>query len=351
MGYPTPIEWTDATWNPVGGCDIYTPGCTNCYAMRLAASPRLRGHPLYSGTTRMVKGNPVWNGILTVAADNHPVWGWPMGWRGAKEPKLGTGKPSMIFVGDMSDMFHRRRPIADIDRVMIAGLRSPHIVQLLTKRADVMVDYVKNFSHQRAVLNCAEGDGSMVPTILRDSYDSLERKFGLRDPWPGQPDCSAWPNPRLWLGFSAEDQRRMSERWSAVRPLAETGWQIFISVEPMLERIGLPHDVGRMPKKPWIICGGESGPDARPVHPDWVRRLRDDCAHYGLPFFFKQWGGWTEVDPSEPGAQLIGFDPDVAEHDCAFDQSRAAYMVRAGKKAAGRKLDGRTHDEFPEFGS
>lgn len=136
----TKIEWTDASWNPIGGCSIRSPGCNPCYAQKLAGT-RLRHHPLYAGTTTVVKGKPVFNGRLTAAPDDHPVWTWPLRWRGAKNPKLGPGKPSLIFVGDMSDLFHEDRPEAQIDRAVGAIVYSRHIGQLLTKRPERMLAY------------------------------------------------------------------------------------------------------------------------------------------------------------------------------------------------------------------
>src|SRR5574341_811905 len=117
MGYPTNIEWTDATWNPIGGCSIKSPGCINCYAMRIAGSGKLDYHPLYAGVTTMYKGKPVFNGKMTILPDDHPAWEWPLKWRGAKRPVMGSGMPSLIFVGDMADLFHEDRPEVEIARV------------------------------------------------------------------------------------------------------------------------------------------------------------------------------------------------------------------------------------------
>ena len=118
MGYPTNIEWTDATWNPIGGCSIKSPGCINCYAQLLAGT-RLTWHPLYAGVTDIVKGKPVFNGKMTVAAEDNDIWRWPLKWRGAKYPRMGVGQPSLIFVGDMADLFHEGRPSADIVRATV----------------------------------------------------------------------------------------------------------------------------------------------------------------------------------------------------------------------------------------
>lgn len=138
MGEHTGIEWTDATWNPIGGCSIASPGCTNCYAQRLAGT-RLQHLPLYAGTTTDSKAGPVFNGHMTVADDDAAVWTWPLRWRGSKTPRRGAGARSMIFVGDMSDLFHRNRPRHVIDRVFaVMAMAGRHDFQVLTKRPDVI---------------------------------------------------------------------------------------------------------------------------------------------------------------------------------------------------------------------
>jgi len=140
MAYPTGVEWTDATWNPIGGCSYASTGCRFCYAALLAGTQQA-DVPLYAGTTNRVKGRPVHNGHLTVLPPGHPNWIWPLTWPGAILPRLGLGQPSLIFVGDMSDLFHERRPIWVIDQVVGTIIASRHIGLLLTKRVDVMAAY------------------------------------------------------------------------------------------------------------------------------------------------------------------------------------------------------------------
>lgn len=360
------IEWTDATWNPIGGCSIKSPGCKPCYAQGLAGT-RLLNHPLYAGTTTPNKdGKPVFNGHLTVAADEHPVWAWPLGWRGSKTPILGAGQPSLIFVGDMSDLFHEDRPIRDIDRVLVAGLRSRHILQLLTKRADVMADYFENLSWRRAVDHCRTSETDVVPMILRVSFDSLERMFGLKERFSYQQDCSQLPSPRIWLGFSAERQKEFDERWPAMRRLAEKGWTIFCSHEPALGPITYPADFLALGDQAQVIAGGTSGKDATPSHPDWFRHDRDQLASAGVPFFFKQWGNWYPHRVL-PGADLGGdvragrvrivhpsgrSEVEVFEATNGHNTERGSrYMANVGKKIAGRLLDGREHNGMPTLRS
>ena len=251
MGYPTNIEWTDATWNPIGGCSIKSPGCINCYAQLLAGT-RLTWHPLYAGVTDIVKGKPVFNGKMTVAAEDNDIWRWPLKWRGAKYPRMGVGQPSLIFVGDMADLFHEGRPSADIVRATDICAQSPHISQLLTKRPDVMAYH----------------------------FQRVERIA---------------PLPNVWLGFSAERQQEFDERWPHMRPLALAGWTIFVSIEPMIGPVILPADFLVLRDRAQIIVGGESGTERRETNPDWMRALRDQCLGAGLPFFLKQMTGKRQI--------------------------------------------------------
>jgi protein gp37 len=252
MAYPTGIEWADATWNPIGGCSIASPGCIGCYAQDLAGT-RLAHLPLYAGTTDTVKGKPVFNGKLTSLPRNHQTWRWPLRWRGAKAPKMGAGMPSMIFVGDMADLFHEdRRGVGgdgtffnkpDIDEVLDVVWRCrEHIFQLLTKRPRVMREYLAGW----------EVAGSPVP---------------------------AYSN--AWLGISAERQQEFDARWPDLAAIPAT--VRFVSYEPMLG----PLDLGDA-RPDWVIAGCESGKDARPYDIAWVRSIRDQCEAKGIPFFLKQ---------------------------------------------------------------
>jgi protein gp37 len=326
MGDATPIEWTDATWNPVGGCSPASPGCANCYAQRLAGT-RLKHHPLYRGTTSPSKAGPVFNGTMTVAADDHEVWTWPLRWRGAKQPRLGFGKPSLIFVDDMADLFHEARSIEVIDRVVAAIVYSRHIGQLLTKRAAVMRDYFIELRESARWVDWPHpllGVPNFDPVVA-----TFERVFR-----------------RLWLGVSVEDQARADER---IPPLLETPAGVrFLSCEPLLGPLDLKpflwvqsigscrHETRRsmgMPALDQVIAGYESGEEARARHPDIARALRDQCAAAGVPFLFKQWGEFRSHHEAEAGDSDIVVD--------------GHHMVRCGKKASGRLLDGVEHNAFP----
>ena len=307
------IEWTDATWNPITGCSVVSPGCTNCYAMKLAGG-RLQHHPSRAGLTNPSKAGPVWNGQVRLNED------WldqPLRWR----------RPRRIFVCAHGDLFHESVPDDWIDRVFaVMALAPQHQFQVLTKRAERM----------RAYLTRSAGDGKPdVRNHLAWIAVGAEisriapgwRSEGVDGPWRSRAigACSQWPLPNVWLGVSAEDQVRAEERIPA---LLETPAAVrFLSAEPLLGPIDLRQAhmaPKRLPRVDWVIAGGESGPGARPMHPDWARSLRDQCHAASVPFFFKQWGSHRPTSDAD-----------------------GEYMIPASKSAAGRELDGATHDGMP----
>lgn len=334
MPYPTPIEWTDATWNPIGGCSIASPGCGPCYAQQLAGT-RLKHHPLYRGATDLVKGRPIFNGTMTAAANGADVWTWPLTWRGAANPdhppKLGPGGPSLIFVADMSDVFHEKRPFLVQQRTVSTIVGSRHIGQFLTKRPAVAAT-------------------SLGRILLVYDYCWSETS-----------------RARLWFGTSAERQKEFDERWPHLRSLAELGFIVFISYEPALGPLVLPRDFLALRDRAWLIAGGCSGDRAWPAHPDWFRSVRDQCGSAGVPFFFKQWGEyapcrapvleWSEPDGlknveivvlPDGGTPPLGVDTDKRIRRAVLGRASQP-MARVGKKAAGHLLDGVEHRAFPRI--
>lgn len=375
MGSSTKIEWSDATWNPVGGCSIKSKGCTNCYAQRMAGT-RLANHPLYAGTTSPSKAGPVFNGRLTVAPDDHSVWTWPLRWRGPKVPRRGPGARPMVFVGDMSDLFHEDRPDEVIDRVFAVMALARHIdFQVLTKRPERMRDYL----HTRAgdwLLRWPEA----VPVAAWhiSQYEAVSR-LGANGPEAQRmyraPPVN-FPLPNVWLGVSAEDQPTADERREPMRELAAGGWVTFVSYEPALG----PVDWTGWEFLRQIISGGESGPKARLSHPDWHRATRDFCVPRDIAYFLKQWGEWVPIcalgesddlyfpaPASYPDASRRCRHANLVMHadGAIFDRGEAGtyhtstagawnaggrptLMFRVAKARAGRLLDGRTWDQFPE---
>lgn len=243
----TSIEWTDATWNPVAGCTVLTAGCTNCYAMRMAARLDAMGLDKYKGLTRRSGGRAVWTGKVRIDGASLDM---PRSW----------AKPRKVFVNSMSDLFHEDVPADFIRQIWIVMKETPrHTYQILSKRPERMAKIL------------------------------------------GQPGFPILPN--VWLGTSIEDSKVL-DRLDAIRAVPAA--IRFVSMEPLIGSV----KGGDLRDIHWVIVGGESGPRAREMKPEWVDEIEVMCRRSGAAFFFKQWGG-------------------------------------KNKKAAGRLLRGRTFDEMP----
>lgn len=331
MADKTHIEWTDATWQPITGCSIVSPGCTNCYAMKLAGN-RLRHHPSREGLTDVSKAGPIWNGTVRF---NEQWLLQPLRWKKSKR----------IFVCAHGDLFHESVPDEWIDRVFaVMALAPQHTFQVLTKRAERMRQYCT----QSTAPGRQFADIGEIARKNKISSEDIKIAWGRL----------ARPLPNAWLGVSAERQQEADER---IPLLLRTPAPVrFISAEPLLGPIDLLripgggafksattaigaitntgwHQVGLH----WVIVGGESGAGARPMHPDWARSLRDQCVAAGVPFFFKQHGSWAPVD--EPASE-IQEDEEMRNVGGMLD---GQYMRRMSKAAAGRLLDGVEHNGMP----
>ena len=236
MSDRSPIEWTEATWNPTTGCDRISAGCDNCYALTLARRLKAMGSEKYQKD-----GDPRTSGPGFGVTLHPKALQQPYRWR----------SPRLVFVNSMSDLFHARVPVQFVRDVFNVVADTPqHTYQFLTKRS----------------------------RRLRKLADSLE-----------------WPT-NLWVGVSVEN----SEHLDRVDDLRSVPAAVrFLSCEPLIGplcRLNLS-GIG------WVITGGESGPDARPINPNWVRDIRDACLAADVPFFHKQWGGRT---PKSGGRELDG---------------------------------------------
>jgi len=306
MGRKSKIEWTDATWNPIRGCSRVSEGCRNCYAELMAARFSGPGQA-YEGLAEMTPAGPRWTGKI-VLVEKH------------LEDPLRWKKPRKIFVNSMSDLFHEDIPPSVIAKIFAVMAAAPeHTFQLLTKRPERMQDL-----------------------LAWDEFPNIVRQESVAFTWDYDGD---WPLPNVWLGVSCEDQRAADRR---IPLLLKTPAEIrFVSAEPLLGKIDIfdsccprPIQVPLGTTPPlgnlhWIIAGGESGRGARPIHPDWLRSLRDQCEYAGVPFFFKQWG--------EFGLRRTWGDHGRTKH--IFEDG---YIVeRVGKKKSGRVLDGVTYSQFP----
>ncbi len=224
----TDIEWTESTWNPLAGCTMASPGCTNCYAMRMASRLEAMGMTKYRGTTRKSGGRSVWSGQVNLDDD---TLGAPLGWR----------KPRLVFVNSMSDLFQESVPASFVTKVWhTMKVARWHTYQILTKRPDRML------------------------RILSDGQFEVL--------------------PNVWLGTSVENSD-YAHRIASLRSLPAA--VRFVSFEPLLGPVGAVdlRGIG------WAIVGGESGPGSRPIARAWVEEIRSACQVAGVAFFFKQWGG------------------------------------------------------------
>lgn len=307
------IEWTDATWNPITGCLVKSPGCKFCYAMKLAGT-RFKHHWSREGLTVDSKNGPVWTGEVRF---NEAWLAQPLHWT----------KPRMIFVCAHADLFYEAVPYEWIDRVFSVKVLAPqHVFQVLTKRPDRMRAYIEAFN---------AGDRH----ILGHARNISGKTLVLDDILPeGTGEQEIAPLPNVWLGTSVEDQAHADERRESMRQLSLMGWKTWVSYEPALGAV----DWSGWEFLDWIVSGGESdsdGDSARPSCSQWHRTTRDFCSANDIPYLFKQWGAFRPCTAAELntacGATLVG-PIYTGEH-----------MLRVGKKRAGRLLDGRTHDGFP----
>ena len=342
MADGTKIEWTDATWNPITGCSVVSPGCTNCYAMKLAGT-RLKHHPTRAGLTTDSKAGPVWNGQVRF---NEGMLLDPLKWR----------RPRMIFVCAHGDLFAENVPDEWIDRLFAVMALSPHhIFQVLTKRPERMTTYLANPDTVTRiydlVMDMVVVDGAKAILTTPRTHDAA--------PAGNKVMLGLWPLPNVWLGVSVEDQKRADERQLPMVALAMRGWRTWVSYEPALGPVNWMSN-GGWGFLEWVVSGGESGHGARPTHPDWHRAARDFCAAHDIPFLFKQWGEYLPAidrDKEDPDWRrdysftYADDQPDMNWLNLAggsgFHGARFHVMQRVGKRFAGRLLDGVEHNAFP----
>ena len=351
MADTSKIEWTDATWNIITGCTLVDEGCRHCYAAHLITSwPAIGNHPSRKGLARKnAAGESKFTGEVRFNED------WldqPLRWK----------KPRKIFVCAHGDLFHETVPDEWIDRVFaVMALAPQHTFQVLTKRPE----------RARAYLTGPAWAATLPTELLAQGTEKAQRDH--------------WPLRNVWLGASISDQASADQRIPHL--LAAPAAVRFISAEPLLGEVDLKATryghMAAISRLDWVIVGGESGPHARPMHPDWARSLRDQCAAAGVPFLFKQWGEWLPLNQTALGADDAYYHPapeadPEASRRCKYDSlciapDGASYSTgtahqyhriaegafagvghiqcfKIGKSRAGRLLDGVEHNGFPQIG-
>ena len=373
----TKIEWCDLTINPVVGCSKCSPGCDNCYAEKMAARWAKHPNPKISGKyAGVVDESGKWTG-KTSYFDLNVFAGLPK-------------KPSRIFVGSMTDMFH-----PSVDDARGQGFRAmleivsnyhQHNFLLLTKRPGRMASDVEWLMAQDGdlppnlwlgvtVCNQAEAD-EKIPVLLSTP---AARRFVSIEPMLGAVDVRKWLYGSYECALSCgtrlpcdELPEKRCTTCGFVGPDDYETWGDGPCEEcPKCHQDGgcgeieeICPDCGTFmvwehpdtPYLDWVICGGETGPNARPMHPDWVRSLRDQCLKARVPFFFKGWGEFSDsgnvtcskdefVDARKE--LIVNLDGSVTSGLCSYGKD-AVIMSRVGKKRAGRQLDGVEWNQFPE---
>jgi protein gp37 len=377
MADKSKIEWLrgsddtqGSTWNPVRArnrktgkvgwfCTKPSPGCKGCYAERMNVQ---------AGNNPGRMGNGIAYAIdkldqVEIFLDEKTLL-QPLHWR----------KGRLIFPCSMTDWQADFVPDEFRDKMLaIMALTPQHTYLTLTKRADRQRGYLQQNSTGGHIFHVAS-------------------QFG-------NPASGTWPLPNHWVGVSAENQKYADLR---IPELLQTPAAVrWVSAEPLLGPIDLScwseeglecgecqwrgrEDQAKLIEDPpddshfncprcgeicahtpldellgaerginWLVCGGESGPGARPIHPDWARSLRDQCAAAGVPFFFKQWGEWgpgeiVADDRRYPTKQYFNGEWEECSDDWATEKDNGSILYRVGKKAAGRLLDGKEHNEYPE---
>ena len=312
MGTNSGIDYVDASWGPWRGCTPVSEGCRNCYARR-----DMRRFGLDFET-------------VTRASDK--TFYAPMKWT----------EPKRIFVCPWGDFFHEAADVVRRDALEVIEACPQHTFVIPTKRTERMVECLYGETGRHYL-----GGGDYIPN--------------------------------MWILASVEDQATADVRIPELLKLGKHGaWPVLgVSYEPALGPVDFNHlhyerlceidalngthgvirpHQGQQRKLDWLVMGGESGPNARPMHPDWVRQTRDACVAAGVPFFYKQWGEYG-TDPYKIvyNNHVIWIVPDgryeMAGGGDLWDENKAAVMGRVGKKAAGHIIDGREWRQFPEVGA
>lgn len=332
MATTTRIEWADATTNTAVGCSHCSPGCDHCYAEKFAH--RLSKNPVaakvYAG---VVDGMGKWTGEINSNFSEKMY------------PHRVPGKGKRVFVGSMTDIFHPNYPADNRDELFASIMADciflnghGHTFIILTKRAQAMAEYFAAGPDTLLRRWGRAGNGWIIVGD-GDSYtfeeyaDSQTIPQEMTSPRSNLRQDYLWPLPNLWLGVTVCNR---DELWKLDVLRKIPAALRFVSFEPLLSDLGNVDLSGIG----WVIAGGETGSGARPMNPDWVRSLRDQCQEATVPFFFKSWGEWAPdclCGTKKPHPETPR--PTPGHMGCMF---------KCGKANSGRSIDKRTWDEVPQ---
>ncbi len=283
MSKNTDIKWTESTWNPITGCTKISAGCKNCYALRDWEKLSKK------------EGSVYWNRNFNDIAFHDERLDQPLRW----------SKSRKIFVNSMSDLFHEKLDFTVIDKIFLSMmLANWHTYQVLTKRPDIMVNYLEE---RMPFLIDAFNDKTILNHLF-PSYKKIIANSG---------DIKA-PFHHIWLGVSIEDKKAAAERLPLMKKITKYSEVAWISAEPLLEPYslkGFEHEID------WLVLGGESGPNARIMQEDWVKHFVNECETLNIPFLFKQWGEFAPIN---------------------------GVMTKIGVSIAGDLVDGQNFNAYPK---
>jgi protein gp37 len=317
MTEKTEIGIADATWNPIRGCHHAGDDCRNCWAERIAGRYAEKGQTYY-GIAKLVKGEPRWTGKVQLVPDKFYD---PIEW-----------KPCLVMAGSMTDLFYNKITDAWRDHVFgVIAHCSALDFMVMTKYAEGMRDYFAAPDvWQRIEANARE--------IYRQRYG---REYKSKNHLKG-------PLKNTWLGVSVSDQRTADERIQFLQEIPAT--LRYVAVEPMLGGVSLEKYLKGRRALEWVIAGGESGEEARPLRPSWVRKLRDECTKEKRPFFFHQWGAWLPCTVDE--LKKHGVNPNSMAYVWP-DGEMSVHLQKSDvrtMKQLGSELDGKEWKQRPPRG-
>ncbi|WP_027817101.1 phage Gp37/Gp68 family protein [Paraburkholderia bannensis] len=339
MSENSKIEWTDHTFNPWEGCQKVGPGCDNCYAETRNAR--------YAGGTAIN-----WGPGAPRRRTSEANWRKPRAWNAAHAEFFAAhGRRQRVFCASLADVFDNAIDPAWREELFKLINETPNLDWLLlTKRignVPMMVSVIPghlpdNVWLGATIVNQEEADRDIEKLLMTPA----RRRFLSIEPLLGPVDLLAW--------FDPTGNCCMQEMQSCENCPADAPWIHGPTTEYAEDGSGYSS-----PEIDWVIVGGESGPGARPMHPDWARDIRDQCEAVGVPFLFKQWGEWapgescggplTRTERTADwwdGKWMFGELTPKGSESIHYDDEPVLY--RCGKKKAGRHLDGRTHDDFPK---
>lgn len=384
MGENSKIEWTDHTFNPWMGCTKVSPACTNCYAER-DMDKRLGKVQWGPGGTRVVTSESNWNQPIKwnrEAEESFASWKFAVKTCVSEYDWVDPYVRPRVFCASLADVFEDWKFCIYDNRGGTLWRKPDGRFFSTADEQDVDGDqFVTMDDLRRNLFKLIDATPNIDWLLLTKRPENIRRMWvDDKVPWRA---TGQWHRDNVWLGTSVENQEQADKRIPELLKCRDLSPVLFLSCEPLLGHVNLTYPPLLFPNGPstccsgfecgcrglpcdppaylnatfggvdWVIAGGESGPSARPSHPDWFRSLRDQCQDANVPFHFKQWGEWSPVRNATSTDMFDASKTVIVKHDGRtttglLEHDGGDYVMdRVGKKNAGRLLDGRTWDEMP----